>query len=246
MTAEDIIIETKELIKKKLVDANHRQNNFNGIPPIIGALIGDQYGNALLSFEYKSSDSNYKPIRYYLSGNDKDLIELDLISMYFSSFKVFAGQANIKNLSNLEIHGSNIKTQIYFRFSDYIIIVFLNSNTNLNSNDRAEMIHYFERLLEKYDSELKTFNLNSSRETLRRLTKDGNLWLKKFNRTYLKKYQKQYLKKHENIERISNNLCKIIEQELSEYLGKIDEDITFNLLREINSKLQDELFHHLP
>jgi hypothetical protein len=246
MTADNIISKPEEIIKKKLINVSTRQNNYDVIPPIIGIIIGDQYGNALLLFEYKSSDSNYKPIRHYLSGNDKDLIELDLISMYFSSFKVFAGQTNIKNLSNLEIHGSNIKTQIYFRFDDYIIIVFLNSNTKLNSKEQTEMVHHLEDLLSQYDTELKNFNLSSSKSVLKRLTKEGSRWLKRLNRSYLKKFQKSYLEKHENIEIFSDKLCRIVENEISEYLGKVDDALIYNLLREINIKVQDDLFNLLP
>ena len=55
-------------------------------------------------FEYDNkNEGNYGPIKSYLSESDKNLLEIDLISMYFSSFKTFVGQINIQNLSNLEI-----------------------------------------------------------------------------------------------------------------------------------------------
>ncbi len=66
-------------------------------------------------FEYdRNTENSYGPIKSYLSEDDKNLLELDLISMFFSSLKTFAGQTNIQNLSNLEIHGSNIKSRSIF------------------------------------------------------------------------------------------------------------------------------------
>jgi hypothetical protein len=91
---------------------------------MIGIIISDQYGNTITVFEYDSKDENdFGPIKSYLSEGEKDLLEFDLISMYLSSFKIFAGQTNIQNTSHLEIYGSNIKVQIYFLFEKYMIIV---------------------------------------------------------------------------------------------------------------------------
>ena len=111
-------------IENKLIESAYLSNNFYNIPPIFGCLIADQNGNTLMVFEYDSKNvNNYGPIKSYLSEHDKNFLEIDLVSMYFSSFKAFAGQTNIQNLSNLEIHGSNIKVQIFFLFNKNLIIV---------------------------------------------------------------------------------------------------------------------------
>ena len=121
-------------VEKKLIETVYRTHHFNVIPPIIGIIIADQYGNTITVFEYDSNENDYYgPIKSYLSEDQKNILEIDLVSMYLSSFRIFAGQANIKNLSHLEIYGSNIKAQIYFLLEKYMVIIFLNSNTDLNS-----------------------------------------------------------------------------------------------------------------
>ncbi|MHA2324724.1 MAG: hypothetical protein ACXACB_04930, partial [Promethearchaeota archaeon] len=91
------------LMNNKLNDTANLTYNFDKMPPIIGIVIADLYGNTLMVFEYDfQTECNYGPIKSYLSESDKNFLEIDLISMYFSSFKTFAGQTNIKNLTNLE------------------------------------------------------------------------------------------------------------------------------------------------
>ena len=127
--------EKETVVDKKLLKIAYCSRNFDDIPPIIGIITADQYGNTIVVFEHNYKDGGDRgPISSYLSEDDKNLNEIDLISMYFSSFKIFAGQNNIQNLSHLEIHGSNIKVQIYFLFEKYMIIVFLNSNIMMISN----------------------------------------------------------------------------------------------------------------
>ena len=171
--------------------------NFNKIPPIIGIIVADQFGNTILVIEYENKpEEHYGSIKSYLSDDNKSLLELDLISMYFSSFKTFAGQTNIQNLSNLEIHGSNIKVQLYFPFNNYMIIVFLNSKVDLNLNEREQIIRYFKEILIKYKFEFQYFNASSSRKTLNILENKGKIFLKKLNKIYIQAFHQKYLKKH--------------------------------------------------
>ncbi|MGB5912744.1 MAG: hypothetical protein WBH31_16240, partial [Promethearchaeia archaeon] len=193
--------------------------------------------------EYDSKEGcNYGPIKTYITEDTKNFLEVDLISMYFSSFKVFAKQTNIKNLSHLEIYGSNLKIQLYFLFDEYMIILFLNSNTNLTSIDINDIIGFFEEKLNKYHYEFKNFNATSSKKIFKTLERNGKKWLEKINSTYLHTYENLYLKKHEVIERFMNKLSPIIQNDLFEYLVNIPEDIMNNLLKEINNKIQDHLF----
>jgi hypothetical protein len=146
-------------INGKLDEIAYISYNFNKIPPIIGIVIADQFGNTILVLEYENKpEENYDPIKSYLSEDNKNLLEIDLISMYFSSFKTFAGQTNIQNLSNLEIHGSNIKVQLYFLFDKYMVIIFLNSKVDLNLKEKEQIIQYFEEILIKYEFEFHHFN----------------------------------------------------------------------------------------
>jgi len=233
-------------IEKKLLNIKNRSNNFHIIPPIIGIVLSDQYGNTIFVSEYEANGrENYNSIKQYLSEDDANLIEIDLVSMYFSSFKMFASQTNIKNLSHLEIHGSNIKVQIYFRFEDFIVIVFLNSNTNLDSAEKSLMIDYFEEMFENHSDSLKNFNSKTSKKIIHRLAKDTTKFLKYLNRKFLKRHNENYLENYEQVERITEKIIPIILNEISDYFKNIEEDILFNLKREIRSKIQDIIFSSL-
>jgi len=230
-------------VEKKLTETAYRSHNFNDIPPVIGIITSDQYGNTITVFEYDANDDdNYGPIRSYLSEDHNNLLEIDLISMYLSSFKIFAGQANIKNLSHLEIYGSNIKAQIYFLLEKFMVIIFLNSNTDLNSKQRAQVIKYCEDKLINHEHEFDNFNNTSSRETLSLLEQKGKRWLKKFNIRYIQTYKNIYLRKHENTEELMNQLSLIIQGEISEYLNYVPDEIINNFSKELRNKIQDKLF----
>jgi len=230
-------------VEKKLTETAYRTHNFNVIPPIIGIIIADQYGNTIAVFEYDLNEiGNYTPIKSYLSEDQKNLLEIDLVSMYLSSFRIFAGQANIKNLSHLEIYGSNIKAQIYFLLEKFMVIIFLNSNTDLNSKERAQVIKYCEDKLVNYESEFDNFNDTNSREILSILEQKGKKWLKKFNIRYIQTYKNIYLRKHETTEELMNQLGLIIQSEIDEYLNYVPDEIINNFAKELKNKIQDKLF----
>ena len=62
-------------IEQKLAETAYRSNNFNLIPPIIGIIIADQYGNTITVFEYDSvEDDKYGPIKSYLSKDQQNFL----------------------------------------------------------------------------------------------------------------------------------------------------------------------------
>ncbi|MFX1489009.1 MAG: hypothetical protein ACFFBI_07670 [Promethearchaeota archaeon] len=228
------------LLNKKSGELASFSYNFNKIPPIIGIVIADQFGNTILVIEYESnSNENYGSIKSYLSENNRNLLEIDLISMYFSSFKTFAGQTNIQNLSNLEIHGSNIKVQLYFLFEKYMVIIFLNSKVDLNLTEKEMIIQYFENLLNKYEFEFQHFNATESRKVLKTLGNKGKVWLKKLNSSYITSYQQNYLMKHEILDIVIRKISPTIERVLNEYLERIPEDRINDISRELKNKIHD-------
>ncbi len=230
------------LINGKLDKIANFSYNFNKIPPIIGIVIADQFGNTLMVLEYENKpEENYAPIKSYLSEDNKNLLEIDLISMYFSSFKTFAGQTNIQNLSNLEIHGSNIKVQLYFLFDKYMVIVFLNSKVDLNFKKKEQIIQYFEEILIKYEFEFQHFNASNSRKILRILENKGKIWLKKLNKTYVQAFQNNYLKKHEILDIVINKISPTIKKVLGDYLEGIPEDFINDMSRELRNKIHDKI-----
>ena len=227
-------------INGKLEEIANFSYNLNSIPPVIGIIVADQFGNTIMVLEYENKpEENYGSIKSYLSGDNKNLLEIDLISMYFSSFKTFAGQTNIQNLSNLEIHGSNIKVQLYYLFEKYMVIIFLNSKVDLNLKEKEQIIQYFEDILIKYEFEFQHFNDANSRKILRILENKGRIWLKRLNKTYIQTFQHNYLKKHEILELVINKISPTIESVLSEYLERIPEDFINDMSRELKNKIHD-------
>ena len=228
-------------IKNQLSETKYRIHNFDKIPPIIGVIVADQYGNAIMVYEYDTNNGyNYGSIKSYLVENENNLLEIDLISMYFSSFKTFAGQTNIQNLSHLEIYGSNIKAQIYFLFN-FIVITFLNSNTNLNAKDKNEIINHFIEVLSTNKYEFNHFNDAKAKMSIINLESKGKLWLKQINKRYIDSFKSYYLKRHELFEFFIEQVDPIIQNELNEYLEYVPEDIKENLVREIKNKIQDKM-----
>ncbi|MFX1281744.1 MAG: hypothetical protein ACFFA3_20515 [Promethearchaeota archaeon] len=216
--------------------------NFKKIPPIIGIIIADQFGNTIMVVEYeKKPGEDYGSIKSYLSENSKSFLELDLISMYFSSFKTFASQTNIQDLSNLEIHGSNIKVQLYFPFENYMIIIFLNSKVDLSLEEKERIINYFKDILIRYRFEFQHFNASNSRQTLKILQNKGRLFLKKLNKLYIQSFQQIYLKKHQILEILINKLTPTIEDVLVEYLTHIPEEFINDISRELKNKIHDKI-----
>ncbi len=229
-------------INGKLDQIANFSYNFNKIPPIIGMIIADQFGNTIMVLEYEiKPEGNYGSIKSYLSEDNKSLLEIDLISMYFSSFKTFAGQTNIQNLSNLEIHGSNIKVQLYFLFDKYMVIIFLNSKVDLNLKEKEQIIQYFKEILIRYEYEFQYFNDSNSRRTLKILENKGKIWLKKLNKTYIQAFQNNYLKKHEILEIVINKISPTIKKVLGEYLESIPEDFMNDISRELKNKIHDKI-----
>ena len=242
MKTYDKILNNGTLINRKEDEIANFSYNFNKIPPIIGIIIADQFGNTIMVIEYENKpEESYGSIKSYLSENTKNLLEIDLISMYFSSFKTFAGQTNIQNLSNLEIHGSNIKVQLHFLFDKYMVIFFLNSKVDLNLKEKEQIIQHFENLLKKYEFEFQHFNASDSRKILRTLGNKGKVWLKKLNQSYIHTFQHYYLKKHEFLEIVINKISPTIDKVLSEYLERIPEDIIKDMSRELRNKIHDKI-----
>lgn len=227
--------------EKTLVKFTYKENNFNIIPPIIGILFADLFGNAIMTFEYGKND-RYKPIKsYLLDDNSKNILEIDLISMYFSAFSSFASNTNIKNLSRLEIHGSNLKIQISFLFDKFMIICFLNSNILLSLKLQEQILEYFSDLIKIHESKLINFNSEESKDTLRKLRNKGKSWLKRLNKNYIQNFEKGYLMKFDYIENFIEEVDPIIKNEINEYLN-VPDDIMNDLSREIKNKIQDKIF----
>ena len=174
--------------EKTLVEFTYRENNFDIIPPFVGVLFADLFGNAIMTYEY-DNNSCYGSIKSYLTDNKESLLEIDLVSMYFSSFSIFASNNNIKDLSYLEIHGSNLKIQISFLFDKFMIIIFLNSNTILSPKTQEQILKHFKDLIKNHWDSLVDFNNVDSKGVIRDLSYKGRSWLKKLNKNIFHQLQ---------------------------------------------------------
>ena len=76
-----------------------------------------------------------------------------------------------------------------------MIIVFLNTNTDLISKEKTQIIQYFKDQIIQYFKEFNNFNTTQSRRIITMLENQGKNWLKIFNTIYLKTYKEIYLKK---------------------------------------------------
>lgn len=221
------------------IDIVYREKNFNTIPPIIGILFADLYGNAIMTFEYNNLSSKYGPIKSYLL-NKNNSVEIDLVSMFFSSFSTFASSTNIKDLSHLEVHGSNYKVQIHFLFGKFMTIIFLNSNTLLSLEHHEDLLHYLKNVVKNNDVMLSNFNDKESKVMIREIKNKGNIWLKRFNKGYIEDFKNGYQKRFDNVEDFVEKLDPIIKKELRGYFPKIPKDTINDLRREIKNKIQDK------
>ena len=237
--------ESNIILEKILSEIAYRSCNFDITPPIIGLIVSNFDGYTLMVIEYNSKEGfEYGPIKSYLSKDDENLLEL--ISMYFSSIKNIAGQINIQNLSHFEVYGSNIIVQIYFLFEKYMVIALLNSHTNLNSNEKTQLISYIKEQLINHDYEFQNFNATSSRELFRNLELKSKNWLKKINNNYIQSYKNSYLRKHGVIEDVMKKIQPVIQSELTEYLENAPDEILYDLAKELSNKIQDLLFRSFP
>jgi len=235
------------LIADKLVNATYKTYNFNIIPPVIGIIISNHAGINLLVLEYDfENDENFKTIDSYISDDEKGIFKLDMVSSYFCSLKAIAGEINIQNLEHFEIRGSNIKVQVYFISEKFLVVTFLNSNTNLIPEERKKIKNYFKYLIAAHEFEFNNYNAECSRQLFRKLKKEGRAWLRKLNVHHEELYKSEYLRKHEIIENFSKMIDPRMKNIISENLETLPENIAENLSRELSTTIQDGLFDYLP
>jgi hypothetical protein len=238
----DEMVNIKSPVEQNLAKVACISNHFNEIPPIIGFIVADQYGNTILRIEYNLDENReYGPISSYLTAEDKNLLSFDLITMYLSSFKSFACQTKIDNVSHLEIHGTSIKISIFFLTYDYILMIFLNSRTYIHKNFQSYILNYFEEKFQKYKYEFTNFNESKSKRLLALIAVRGANWLQKINHYYLHKYQNQYLSNHLVIEELIEEIDPIIKKALQNYLEHFPDDIICDLTKELSHKIHNIL-----
>ena len=127
-----------------------------------------------------------------------------------------------------------------------MVIVLLNSNANLNSNEKTQVISYIKEHLATHDYEFQNFNATCSRELFRSLELKGKKWLKKKNNSYIQSYKSDYLRKHGVIENVMKEIQPVIQTELFEYLENAPDDMLCDLAKELSNKIQDLLFRSFP
>ena len=214
--------------------------NFNQIPPIIGIILSNKAGISILTYEYDENNRNrFGPIEKYLNEEQDDLS--DFISMYLSSLIGFAENVKIENLCHVGIGGSNIKMKIFFQDKNYMIIVFLNANTDLSLRIQDHILDHFSEVFEKYDWVFENYNDKNSIQIRKNLESIGQNWLKKLNRSYINTYEKLYLAKDIKIEKLMTSIKPIITHTVESYMQYVPDEIKTDICREIHEKVNSKL-----
>ena len=154
--------------------------NYKEIPPVIGVILSSKTGITLLKYEYSTNSRNkYKEIKSYLKDNQESL--LDLISMYLSSINAFADNINIEDLFMVEFGGAKIKMKVFLNYENSMLIVFLNSKTDV-SLIQEDIIEHFDKLFKEYASIFKNYVDNETLKLLKALEISGEKWLNELNK----------------------------------------------------------------
>ncbi len=214
--------------------------NFNKMPPIIGIILANNAGTSILNYQYDSANRNgYGEIDTYLNGSQDCL--LDFITMCFSSLNTFADNVNIENLRYVGIGGSNIKIKVFFKFETFMIIVFLNSNTDLSINIQDHILEHFREISRTCKEAIENYNNSESRRIRKDLETAGEKWIIKLNKLYIKAYEKLFFAKDERCENLMGHIKPIVNETLGYYLKHIPEEIKTDICREIYEKIDDKL-----
>ena len=214
--------------------------NFNQIPPIVGIILSNKAGISILTYEYEKNNRNrYGPIEKYLNEDQDDLS--DFISMYLSSLVGFAENVKIENLRQVGIGGSNVKMNIFFQEKNYMIIVFLNANTDLSLRIQDHILDHFNKIFKKYDWVFENYNDRNSIQIRKDLETIGQDWLKKLNRSYINTYEKLFLAKDVKIEKLMAHIKPIINQTVESYMQYVPDEIKTDICREIHEKVNNKL-----
>ncbi len=214
--------------------------NFNQIPPIIGIILSNKAGISILTYEYDGNSRNrFGPIEKYLNQDQDDLS--DFISMYLSSLIGFAENVKIENLRHVGIGGTNIKIKIFFQDKNYMIIVFLNANTDLSLRIQDYILDHFSEVFEKYDWVFENYNDKKSIQIRKNLESIGQTWLKTLNRSYINTYEKLYLAKEVKIEKFMASIKPIINHTVESYMQYVPDEIKTDICREIHEKVNNKL-----
>jgi len=214
--------------------------NFNLIPPIVGIILSNRAGISILTYEYNDKNNNrYGSIESYLDEDQDDLSEF--ISMYLSSLISFAENVKIENLRHVGIGGSNIKIKVFFEEKNYMIIVFLNANTDLSLRIQDHILDHFNQIFENYDYILENYNYKESIQIRKDLESTGQDWLKRLNRFYIKAYENIYIAKDVKLGKFMANIKPIVNETVEYYMKRVSEDIKADICREIHEKINNKL-----
>jgi hypothetical protein len=161
--------------------------------------------------------------------------------MYLSSLISFADNVKIENLRYVGIGGSNIKMKVFFQNKNYMIIVFLNANTDLSLRIQDHILEHFNAAFDKYDWVFENYNDKKAIQIRKNMESLGQRWLKKLNRFYIEAYEKLYIAKEVKVEKIMANIKPIINQTVESYMKYVPDEIKTDICREIHEKVNNKL-----
>ena len=159
------------------------------IPPVIGCLISDKDGKAIVSFEVFKGAIQFFMKQKSHSHQEKKQFQIDLIPMYVSAIELLSHELNIQGLPGIDINGTNLKLKIIFTFKGFTATLFLNPNVDFTTIEDLTKT-YLSNLFEEFDKELNNIKHVSSDEFINFLERVGLCWLIDLNDQYLLLTQK--------------------------------------------------------
>ena len=155
------------------------------IPPVIGCLISDKDGKAIVSFEVFKGAIQFFMKQKTHSHQEKRQFQIDLIPMYVSAIELLSHELNIQGLPGIDINGANLKLKIIFSFKGFTATLFLNPAVDFGTIEELTKT-YLSNLFEEFDLELNNTKHVSSDEFVNFLERVGLCWLIDLNDEYLR------------------------------------------------------------
>lgn len=156
--------------------------NKSRIPPFIGCFLSDKDGRILLKFEVFPGATKYLLKMGMENQLTKENFDVEIIPMFLSALEGYTDKMNFQNLVDIDLRGSKIGMYVLF-LEKYNITMFLSPNIEI-SKYKYKIEHYFQNLINCYESELKKCSNNQFekiRDTLIELEEKGNKWIERLS-----------------------------------------------------------------
>lgn len=211
------------------------------VPSILGAMIADKDGVALLNLELFDDALN----RFISQGVPNDgttiPVDLELIPMFISALEKFSLELNIQDLTGFGLKGSNLKMHI-FSYEDFTVTVFMNPNINLKAIE-FKINNYFKMLFEEHKDKFELGLKTGKLDEILPLKEIGKKWLEDLNKIYHSMIINSEIIDNEHAQKLYSKIDELydeINKEFSITLEKIKK-LKVDIMKSIIEKDYEEL-----